>query len=86
MESKTISERALSVIFRNLLIEPVWNRNVHKTDEYRGSVSTFNRTSMESKRNIGFTSVRLPMRLLIEPVWNRNVDLERMNPKRLEPF
>ena len=54
-----------------LLIEPVWNRNEDNETPWNGMESTFNRTSMESKRiSCGIPMLRI--RLLIEPVWNRN--------------
>ena len=53
-----------------LLIEPVWNRNLFDLDNDICMIS-FNRTSMESKPDLG-TQVLQCSDLLIEPVWNRN--------------
>ena len=49
MESKLLLEQATADTVRELLIEPVWNRNVYDWEsEY--IAATFNRTSMESKQ------------------------------------
>ena len=59
-----------------LLIEPVWNRNILEVTVAGISPSSFNRTSMESKR-VCVSVVLSIVDLLIEPVWNRNVLLFR---------
>ena len=71
MESKHILPRYTTD--RNvLLIEPVWNRNIHE-NHFVCALLTFNRTSMESKPISNAASNADSRALLIEPVWNRNV-------------
>ena len=61
-----------------LLIEPVWNRNVSSAFTVSKRVSTFNRTSMESKHAFDkWQRLRCNI-LLIEPVWNRNFLVDKV--------
>ena len=62
-------KRAVAAI---LLIEPVWNRNCVEFSLVNHCQRSFNRTSMESKRERALPSSIHASRLLIEPVWNRN--------------
>ena len=58
---------------KDLLIEPVWNRNVFCDGDRGFPCRSFNRTSMESKQTLrNLCKCRCEM-LLIEPVWNRNL-------------
>ena len=49
LESKHCGAARLSKFARELLIEPVWNRNNSPSFRASLSVNTFNRTSLESK-------------------------------------
>ena len=56
-----------------LLIEPVWNRNLPVPPSLTAVTVTFNRTSLESKRDCEVQLIAKSLFLLIEPVWNRNL-------------
>ena len=71
MESK-LADILQNTVSYQLLIEPVWNRNRIYWLLQKGTSSSFNRTSMESKRASRQRDIFRKIFLLIEPVWNRN--------------
>ena len=72
------TRRARHIINFQLLIEPVWNRNLGSLTFLSVIDCSFNRTSMESKFDILEGIFQEYFELLIEPVWNRNFFQERI--------
>ena len=70
LESKPFHRQDRLCAVGNLLIEPVWNRNIFKRERAE-IIHSFNRTSLESKRVLALPQ-QTNQGLLIEPVWNRN--------------
>ena len=64
--------KSKGILRTGLLIEPVWNRNQQKTRVLSRKPSSFNRTSMESKRRSVCLLVCLPFnRTSMESKLNR---------------
>ena len=84
MESKP-NPAGLGFETLELLIEPVWNRNLFGCSARR-RVQRLLIEPVWNRNRIRFDSKSFPVNLLIEPVWNRNVEVARRNGVSLYRF